>query len=74
MLRNPKKAFQYRICLDIGFIGIARLKTTKDEIYEDVKEILYKESVIARKTIKIAIELFYIDYGTNKVKMILVYV
>lgn len=59
------------MCLGIGFVGLV---IVDDEIYEEVKGILYRESVVVGEVVGIVMGLFYVGFGIDKVGEMLVYV
>lgn len=71
-LRNANhEVIQHGVCLGIGLAGLA---TADDEIYEEVKGILYRESAVAGEAAGIAMGLLYVGSGTDKAGEMLAYV
>ncbi|KAG0581711.1 hypothetical protein KC19_3G002300 [Ceratodon purpureus] len=70
-LRNANhEVIQHGACLGIGLAGLG---TADDEIYEEVKQILYKDSAVAGEAAGIAMGLIYVGSGTDKAGEMLAY-
>ena len=70
-LRNANnEVIQHGACLGIGLAGLG---TADDEIYEEVKGILYKDSAVAGEAAGIAMGLLCVGSGTDKAGEMLAY-
>jgi 26S proteasome regulatory subunit N2 len=61
---------QHGACLGIGLAGLG---TADDEIYEEVRGVLYKESAVAGEAAGIAMGLLYVGSGSEKASEMLAY-
>lgn len=70
-LRNANhEVIQHGACLGIGLAGLG---TADEELYEETKQILYKDSAVAGEAAGIAMGLLYVGSGTDKASEMLAY-
>ena len=71
-LRNTSnEVIQHGVCL---WLGLVALGTANEEIYDDVKHVMYTESVVAGEATGIAMGLLMVGTASEKAAEMLAYV